>query len=605
MEHIYEDQEELTHREWFIKRPHNYLGSVQRVSRDRYVYNNGMISKQEVEIVPSLIKIFAEIIDNSVDQFVKTSGKFGNKITINVNKEWIEVTDNGPGILNELNNNNEYPLYVAMCKFMSGSNYKDIESTTKGTNGVGIKSTITSSSTAIITNTDMSTTLRLTVTDNNLHHNIEQIKKQSSSGITLKIKPDFDKIFAGNEIDELHISMMKQYVIMQSLTYTNIVFKFNGQIISMDEKKFMSLIHTTFVIHKTDNYFFAITPNETDEFKQMSYINGLELIKGGTHVNYIMNNIVNGLREKLSKKYKSIKPADIKNKLQLIIVGREFINMKQEGQTKETLDNSESDVKKYLGDVEYDKLVNQIYKTPELIDPITEIYKIKEEFAKRKELQSLDKPKKKIKSDKYYPSIGVKKYLVITEGESAFGSVSTVLGRNEFGYYLLKGKPLNAWASSQSDFTNNVELKELYQIIQNEGYQYIVAATDQDLDGIHIRGLLTGFIQKYLTEFNTKFCIFDTPIVALKKQGKIVKWFYEIDDYNKFDCTGYESKYYKGLGSWLEKDLKYIIQQEGLHKMINLLEFDDTQIMNDWLSKTESDRRKQYIQDNCFSIALL
>lgn len=56
----------------------------------------------------------------------------------------------------------------------------------------------------------------------------------------------------------------------------------------------------------------------------------------------------------------------------------------------------------------------------------------------------------------------------IVSHNSALGGLSPVLGRKECGFYVLKGKPLNAYSSPQSKFTTNKELSELYKIIQNE-----------------------------------------------------------------------------------------------------------------------------------------
>ena len=42
------------------------------------------------------------------------------------------------------------------------------------------------------------------------------------------------------------------------------------------------------------------------------------------------------------------------------------------------------------------------------------------------------------------------------------------MGRDQCGYFTLKGKPLNSWDVSQSKFTSNKELSSLYQIIKNE-----------------------------------------------------------------------------------------------------------------------------------------
>ena len=94
-----------------------------------------------------------------------------------------------------------------------------------------------------------------------------------------------------------------------------------------------------------------------------------------------------------------------------------------------------------------------------------------------------------------------KKYLLICEGSSALNGVMPCFGRENCGYFTLRGKPLNVWTASSQKFTANKELSSLYQIVRNADYEKIVFASDQDLDGFHIRALLSGFFEKYLPEY--------------------------------------------------------------------------------------------------------
>ena len=55
----------------------------------------------------------------------------------------------------------------------------------------------------------------------------------------------------------------------------------------------------------------------------------------------------------------------------------------------------------------------------------------------------------------------------IVSHNSALGGLLPSLGRIEKAYYMLKGKPLNAYSASQKKFIENKELSGLYQIIKN------------------------------------------------------------------------------------------------------------------------------------------
>lgn len=60
----------------------------------------------------------------------------------------------------------------------------------------------------------------------------------------------------------------------------------------------------------------------------------------------------------------------------------------------------------------------------------------------------------------------------IVSHNSALGGLLPSLGRKDKAYYMLKGKPLNAYNSPQSKFVQNKELSGLYQIIKN-GVEYV------------------------------------------------------------------------------------------------------------------------------------
>ena len=55
----------------------------------------------------------------------------------------------------------------------------------------------------------------------------------------------------------------------------------------------------------------------------------------------------------------------------------------------------------------------------------------------------------------------------IVSHNSALGGLLPSLGRKEKAYYMLKGKPLNAYSASHKKLIENKELSGLYQIIKN------------------------------------------------------------------------------------------------------------------------------------------
>ena len=67
------------------------------------------------------------------------------------------------------------------------------------------------------------------------------------------------------------------------------------------------------------------------------------------------------------------------------------------------------------------------------------------------------------------------------------------------------------------------------------------------------------------------------------------------------------SKDVKGIGSWNSEDLKYIVDKDGLDKMIQVIDFEGEtgqELIDEWLGD-DSSPRKKYILDNDFKIAMV
>ena len=478
-------------------------------------------------------------------------------------------------------------------------------------NGIGSFATVVFSKEFVGYSDDGKKKLKVTFKDNLESFNIRELSS-SKPGVEVSFKPDLEK-FNLDKIDDTHKNLIYQRLLNLAVTYPDIKFTFNKKRISVKTKDYLKMFSEEYEVLENDNYFIGVMPNNEDDFRFLSYVNGLHIKDGGNHIDYILDKVIAPIRTKLQRKYKNIKPGDIKNKLQVVVFFKNFINPKFNSQTKEKFTNTSSQISDFLGDIDWEKFGNKCYKNKAILDPIVEIYKIKEEFKKKQELKKLNKNVKKIKSKKYTRPIGNRKYLMIGEGESAVSGLLSILGRQDFGYYELKGKPLNAYDASQQKFTSNTELSELYQIINNEEYDYIVFATDQDLDGFTIRGLLLGFIYRYMPELlhEGRVGMLQTPIVAISKKDKIVDWVYNLSevDHEK-SKPGTISEYKKGLGGWTADELKVVIEKDGIEKMIRMVEYDNTtspEIIDDWLngSKEKSDKRKEYIGNNDFDLIKL
>ena len=394
-----------------------YIGASNVVEVEDYCLVNDKIQRTSVKCVPGLLKIINEIIDNSVDIAIKTNFEGCNSVSVKITDDTVVVEDNGPGIPVSKNPEGEYIPFVCWGYAMSGSNFDNDENRTHlGMNGVGSYCTNVWSTEFTGISDDSKNRYTVKFKNNALDYK-ETVSNSVSKGVTVKFKPDL-KRFGIEKIDQTHKDLIYQRLLNLSISFPLIQFKFNNKAIKT--KNFKSYVSSfadegSFEVFQSDNFSFAVIPSPSDEFQQFSYLNGLNIKDGGTHIDVIANNIVSLLRDSLSKKYKTIKPADIKNKLMIVGVFKNFANPKFNSQTKEKLTNSVSEVNQYFGDIDYQSLSKKILKNSNIISPIIEVFKIKEELKNRQELKTLNKAKK-IKDEHYLPALKESKYIMVVEG---------------------------------------------------------------------------------------------------------------------------------------------------------------------------------------------
>ena len=375
----------------------------------------------------------------------------------------------------------------------------------------------------------------------------------------------------------------------------------------LDNKNYLKHFGEEFVYVDDENFTLGIFPNEHDDFRFVTFVNGLDVKRGGNHIDLVVEEVSNKLRDKLQRKHKSIKPGDIKNKLFVVLIIKNYPLLKFDSQTKETVENSKKDIKEFLN-IDFDTLVNNVYKEKSIITPIVEIFQAKELIKAKSELKKT--VKKKIISDKYWRATKNNKYLMICEGDSARGSVSSSLGREEFSYYSMKGKPLNVINNSIQKFNANKELTELMNIINNDTPEFVIYTTDKDLDGIHIQVLLMGFVKTFFPNLlkSNRVGRLETPLmVNLDKDNNILDYYFDIESQQnaKKNPKRASSRYLKGLGSLDDGFMDEIIKREGLENIIQIFEIDDLSVIDNWMKDENVQFRKDRIKENEFSIVML
>ena len=628
--------EVLTGRLQILQRPTMWIGAVNKTTQKMFILTDDKVEHREIEYVPGFKKICDDILDNSLDALIAHSNASGS-IKVKIDEEKVSIEDDGPGIpvvkkkLSEIEEKNlpaeearqiknSYLPQLAWTRLFSGSNFQDGENkTTIGAHGVGSTATAIFSTKFIGKTDDGKKSCVVKSLDNMEKVSCKVGDTSGKSGTVVEFWPDL-KRFGLEKIDQVYFDLMYQRLLCLAITFPKIKFSFNGKKIDNNEKKFLKLFSENVVSASFDKGFIGIYPNDSDEFNFFTYVNGMHMSRGGSHVDYMSWQIVSPIRDKLVKKYKTIKPADIRNRLSIVVFMRDFPNPKFDSQTKETLTNAQSEISSYLNNkIDFEKLAKDILKNNAVMTPIIDMFKIKEELKARQELKQAKKVK--VKSDKYFPGIGEKKYLFLVEGLSAGGGLMKCLGRDGKYFYCLRGLALNAYDSSIQKIAANQEIKEVMNILNldltkkdNESqvieFDKIVIATDADVDGINIASMLMGWWYKLCPSLYKQHKIYrlNTPIVIIEDaKENIKKWFFNLDDFKKWEATNNDKKlkivYLKGLGSLSTSQLDYIIKQQGFESLLEEYTLDDMsdEYFKNWLGP-DAEPRKKYMKEYSFDI---
>ncbi|MCK9475585.1 MAG: ATP-binding protein [Candidatus Muirbacterium halophilum] len=394
----------LDHLEHVLHRPASYLGSNQPNTSNKYVLENGKMVLKKVTIIPSFLKIFDEIITNSVDEGKRKESKLNIiKVTIKNNK--ITIWDNG-GI--EVVIHKEYNKYVPEIIFgtlMSGSNYDDDdERIVAGTNGYGSKiSNIFSKEFKISTCDGINQFTQ--VFANNMHKRSKPVIKANNKNHTeISYIPDYER-FGLVGIDDDHFKMIEKRVYDLAACNTKLKIYFNGKLINFKsfEDYINCYVDNCFYETKKDKSWSIGIALSNNGFQQVSFANSTDTYDGGTHVDYVLNQIIVQMRDFFQKKHKiDIKPSELKNHM-FLFLNSTIVNPSFSSQTKEKLI---TEIKDFGNTFEIsNKLVNSILKS-EIVNSILDWVQQKKTADDSKLQRDLNKKLSKIKVEKLIDAKG-------------------------------------------------------------------------------------------------------------------------------------------------------------------------------------------------------
>ncbi|KAJ3062103.1 DNA topoisomerase 2, partial [Podochytrium sp. JEL0797] len=648
IEEIYQKKTQLEH---ILLRPDTYIGSTETLQAQMWVMDDEASKKftyRNISYVPGLFKIFDEILVNAADNKIRDPTMNSIKVTIDTENNRISILNNGRGVPIEMHAKEQ--VYVPELIFghlLTSSNYDDSEKkVTGGRNGYGAKLCNVFSTEFVVETGDKKKgkKYKQKFSKNMSVKGEPSVTTSKTEDFTrITFKPDLAK-FGMTHLDEDITALFKKRAYDMAGCIQGISVTLNDNKIRVKNFKEYVDMYTPVaelgegmrkpppVIYEKVNERWEIAFTVSDgQFQQVSFVNAICTSKGGNHVVHVADQLVGVLSELAKKKEKTknakesvIKPHLVKSQLS-VFVNCLIENPAFDSQTKEfmTLKASSFGSKCTISE-EYMKKVAK----SGVLENILAVAKFRHDLALKKTdgkagrtrisgIAKLDDA-----NNAGSKSLGQHCTLILTEGDSAKSlavSGLSVIGRDNYGVFPLRGKLLNVRDAAGSMVSNNAEISALKQIIglqQGKKYEsakdlrygHVMIMTDQDSDGSHIKGLIINFLECFwpsLLRIPGFLLEFITPIVKVtpknKNSRKEAISFFTIPEYEEWkkendEGKNYTIKYYKGLGTSTTEDAKTYFSDLDLHqKEFEALKVGDSALIDLAFNKSKADDRKAWL----------
>jgi DNA topoisomerase-2 len=639
--------QQKTDKQHILDNPDTYIGSVEEVDTDLWILNDSTnkIIEKNIKYIPGLFKLFDEGIVNCRDHVIRMNQTIANGVQNSIPVSYIDVSIQDDGTIIMINDGNgidvaehpEYKIWIPELIFghlRTSTNYDKTEKKiVGGKNGFGFKLVLIWSTYGSIETVDHVRGLKYT---QEFKNNLDEICKPVITKCKIKpytkitFKPDYTRLGIDGLSADIIALFKKRVYDIAAVTDKSLKVKYNSNLIPV--KNFQQYIDL-YIGDKNDTqrvyeengerweYAVALTP--TNEFVQVSFVNGIQTAKGGKHVEYILNQITRKLCEFIEKK-KKVKVNSNNIKEQLILFLRcDIENPAFDSQTKDFMNTPSS---KFGSKCEVtDKFIEKIAKMG-VMDAACALTELKENKAAKKTDGAKTKSIRGIPklTDANWAGTDKSKdcIIIFCEGDSAKAGIISGLSsedRNIIGVYPMKGKILNVRGENIKKISENKEITEIKKILgletgkeyktiedvyKNLRYGKVLFMTDQDLDGSHIKGLGINLFQSEwpsLSEIPEFIGFMNTPILKAKKGDKELM-FYNEGEYeswkqsNNNDIKSWKIKYYKGLGTSTGKEFREYFENK---KIVGFQHSGDKS--NDTIdmvfNKKRADDRKDWLEE--------
>ena len=564
--------------------------------------------------------LMKEVIDNAIDEFVQGYGK---KIDVKVDYDSGEVSvrDYGRGIPLE-------KVVACVSQMNTGGKY-DTENYqfSAGMNGVGTKAVNALSeffevrafrggefSEAFFKEGRIQSQKRGTC------------KTKEPNGTFIRYKPDV-KVLKNFKVREDHVlRRMKMYCYVNA----GLTIILNGQEIRSDggladlisdEAQFEKLYSPFHIKSKNLEIIFTHTNRFGEEYH--SFVNGQYTTDGGTHLTAFKEALTKALNDYDPKK--KFDGDDIRDGL-IGAVSVRIINPVFEGQTKiklvmndirsELVSQMRKEIEAALhrSPAETDKLISKIEETGKIR---SQLNTIKKQARERSQAVSVRVPQLKdcknhLKLDKVDKKTGRPEgddtMIFLTEGQSAGGTLGLARDATRQAVFFLRGKPLNTFDKNKDtlyqneEFFNLIKTLDIEETLEHLRYSKIIFATDADVDGLHIRMLLTTFFMRFYRQLITdgRVYILETPLFRVRNNKEQHYCFSEAER-DKAQAKlgkGCETTRFKGLGELNAKEFKDFIGEDMRLTPVTCADDTDVEKTIKFYMGNNTPERKDYIMDS-------
>ncbi|KAH6607636.1 dna topoisomerase ii [Trichoderma cornu-damae] len=646
-----ETYQKLTPIEHIIKRPDTYIGSVEKTDQQIWVYNkeSQQMEYRNITYVPGFYKIFDEILVNAADNKQRDGSMSTMKVNIDRATGEITVENNGKGIPIVMHEKEK--VYIPELIFghlLAGSNFDDNEKkTVGGRNGYGAKlcNVFSTEFTLECQDSEHGKRYKQTWTNNmQTMHKAKISSSKSADFVRVTFKPDYARFGMEEGITDDLEALLYRRVYDMAGTMRGVKVQLNGELIKIKDFKSYCDLYAKSIAgersmeeggnptctvemdkdkgHPRWEVGFTVSDGT---FQQVSFVNSIATTSGGTHVNYIADQITAYLLKAVTKRRKGhgLKQAHLRNHI-FIFVNCLVDNPAFTSQTKEQMTTKATQFgsKCALGE----DFLKKVAKS----DAINNILEMAERKADKMMAKSDGNKRSRVSNAKLVEAnlAGTKRghecTLILTEGDSAKGlavSGRAILDPDRIGVFPLRGKLLNVRDASLDQITKNQEIqnikqflglkhKQVYTDTKSLRYGHLMIMADQDHDGSHIKGLLINFLQVQfpsLLQIPDFFREFITPIVKVwqgpnPKKPQRLKSFFTQPQYEEWkeergsEITRWHYKYLKGLGSSSNEDAQVYFTNLDEHlKEFSVMKPEEADMFDLAFSKKKADARKEWL----------